>query len=398
MDNWKKYVFSDIARFIDYRGKTPKKTESGIPLITAKNVREGFISEEPKEYIAEDAYDEWMTRGFPKVGDVLFTTEAPLGNVAQLHTDSKIALAQRLVTFQPLDGKYTSSYLKYYLLSPSFKEELWSKATGTTVKGIKTSILKKFKIPLPPIDEQKCIVKKLEALFTRIDEAIALLEENIQHTQALMGSVLDGIFEKVSKKYKNEPLLKHVEFIGGSQPPKKVFSYEKKDGYVRLIQIRDYKSDNFVVYIPENSTKKFCEVDDVMIGRYGPPVFQILRGLKGAYNVALMKAVPDEEYILKDYLYYFLQNGKIQNYIISISQRSAGQSGVNKKALEAYEIAIPPLDVQEEIVKKVQKAIPNVESLSTHLLEKLENLKTLKGSLLDAAFKGEFTQAVEVSA
>ena len=76
-----------LERIIDYRGKTPTKTDSGIPLITAKNVRMGFIDEEPKEFISEREYDSWMTRGIPLKGDVLFTTEAPLGNVAQITTD-----------------------------------------------------------------------------------------------------------------------------------------------------------------------------------------------------------------------------------------------------------------------------------------------------------------------
>ena len=102
-------------------------------------------------------------------------------------------------------------------------------------------------------------------------------------------------------------LSKVADFVGGSQPPKSTFFKKELDGYVRLIQIRDYKSDNFKVYIPTNVTKKFCEEDDVMIGRYGPPVFQILRGLKGAYNVALMKAIPQEHIISKDYLFKLLQ-------------------------------------------------------------------------------------------
>jgi type I restriction enzyme S subunit len=68
-----------LARFIDYRGKTPKKVDSGIPLITAKNVRFGYINREPYEYLTESEYESWMTRGFPRVGDILFTTEAPLG-------------------------------------------------------------------------------------------------------------------------------------------------------------------------------------------------------------------------------------------------------------------------------------------------------------------------------
>ncbi|MFV3386095.1 restriction endonuclease subunit S [Pseudomonas sp. NY15364] len=80
-----------IARFIDYRGKTPTKVESGIPLITAKNIRKGYISREPREYIRPEDYDSWMTRGIPNVGDVLITTEAPLGNVAtiDIHENSR---------------------------------------------------------------------------------------------------------------------------------------------------------------------------------------------------------------------------------------------------------------------------------------------------------------------
>lgn len=87
---------------------------------------------------------------------------------------------------------------------------------------------------------------------------------------------------------------------------------------------------------------KFCDSNDVMIGRYGPPVFQILRGIDGAYNVALMKAIVDEEYVNKDFLFLFLRNPTIQSYIINLSQRAAGQSGVNKVALENYEMALPP--------------------------------------------------------
>jgi type I restriction enzyme S subunit len=101
-----------------------------------------------------------------------------------------------------------------------------------------------------------------------------------------------------------------VSFIGGSQPPKSTFLYEPKKGFVRLLQIRDYKSDKNLTFIPETSTKKFCTKDDVMIGRYGPPVFQILQGLEGAYNVALMKAKPSEK-VDRDYLYYFLKQDEL---------------------------------------------------------------------------------------
>ncbi len=88
----------EVTKFIDYRGKTPKKTNNGIPLITAKNIKNGYISNEPREYINEATYASWMKRGIPQKEDVLFTTEAPLGNVAQINTGGKIALAQRIIT------------------------------------------------------------------------------------------------------------------------------------------------------------------------------------------------------------------------------------------------------------------------------------------------------------
>lgn len=89
MEEWKQYRLIDVLdTLIDYRGKTPKKTSSGVPLITAKIIKNGRI-ETPTEFISVDDYDSWMVRGFPKVGDVVLTTEAPLGEVAQLD-DSNI--------------------------------------------------------------------------------------------------------------------------------------------------------------------------------------------------------------------------------------------------------------------------------------------------------------------
>jgi type I restriction enzyme S subunit len=83
-ENCKISLLPDVCRFIDYRGKTPEKSDMGIPLITAKNVKDNHFSIEPREYIPTDNYDSVMTRGVPQINDVLFTTEAPLGNVCRI--------------------------------------------------------------------------------------------------------------------------------------------------------------------------------------------------------------------------------------------------------------------------------------------------------------------------
>lgn len=168
MSEWKEFVLEDvIEKFIDYRGKTPKKTTSGIPLITAKIVKNGRLLE-PTEFIAEEEYEAWMTRGFPEINDLILTTEAPLGEVA-LIKNNKVALGQRLIILQTNKKKCDSVFLKYYFQSIEGQSVLRARASGSTVEGIKSSVLKKIEIFLPTLTEQRAISDILSNLDNKID-------------------------------------------------------------------------------------------------------------------------------------------------------------------------------------------------------------------------------------
>lgn len=164
-------------------------------------------------------------------------------------------------------------------------------------------------------------------------------------------------------------------FVGGSQPPKKVFVSEYKTKYIRLIQIRDYKTDKHITYIPIELAKKKCTKDDIMIGRYGPPIFQILRGLEGAYNVALMKAIPKEN-ILHEYLYYLLKQESIFKYVEKLSPRTSGQTGVDVVALNNYPVILPPKNYQKKIVDVLGKLDRKI-TLNNLINVKLESMAKL---------------------
>jgi type I restriction enzyme S subunit len=125
-----------------------------------------------------------------------------------------------------------------------------------------------------------------------------------------------------------------------------------------------------------------------MIGRYGPPIFQILRGLEGAYNVALMKAVPAEGKLSRDYLFYFLKHSSIQEYVNYHSERAAGQSGLNKETLEPYPIALPSLPEQEGLAAVARKHEAEAQRLESIYYQKLARIETLRGALLHQAFAG----------
>ena len=132
-NGWQSQQLGELCRFIDYRGKTPEKTASGLRLITAKNVKMGYLQETPMEFVAPESYESWMTRGIPKIGDVLFTTEAPLANVAQLDTDEKVVFAQRVIVLQPTANNLDRTFLKYLLLSDVAQNRILGQGTGATV-------------------------------------------------------------------------------------------------------------------------------------------------------------------------------------------------------------------------------------------------------------------------
>ena len=155
-----KEAMKDAVNFIDYRGKSPNKVDSGIPLLTAKNIKVGYISEEPREYIPVEEYEEWMVRGFPKTDNILFTTEAPLGQAALLPHYEKVAIAQRLICFQPNES-LDPNYLLHTILSPLFQAELNRRATGSTAKGIRSKELAKIEIPIPPLIEFSILSKTI---------------------------------------------------------------------------------------------------------------------------------------------------------------------------------------------------------------------------------------------
>ena len=156
-----------MAAIIDYRGKTPRKTTTGVPLITAKVVKGGRI-EQTDEFIALDDYDAWMRRGIPKAGDVVITTEAPLGEVAQLG-GGQVALAQRLIALRGAPGVLDNDFLKFLMQSSGVQDQLHARASGTTVLGIKQSELRKVLLPLPPIEEQRRIGHILSTLDDKIE-------------------------------------------------------------------------------------------------------------------------------------------------------------------------------------------------------------------------------------
>ena len=192
-NTWVWCPLGEVTHFIDYRGKTPTKITSGIRLITAKNVKQGYLSLSPDEYISEQEYEERMTRGYPQLGDVFFTTEAPLGNACLNNLDEPISMGQRIITIRSI--AFLSSYLLKVILSPAIQKEIDIRKTGVTAQGIKSKRLVEVHFPLPPLAEQKAIVEKVDKLMNIIDRLEQQIKHRKQLAEDLMQTVLREAFE-----------------------------------------------------------------------------------------------------------------------------------------------------------------------------------------------------------
>lgn len=191
-------MFGDVSReealcqlchFIDYRGKTPEKAESGLPFITAKNVKMHHMSFETQEFISKETYDKVMTRGFPQVGDVVFTTEAPLGNVCRIpDIDTEFYIGQRIITMQT--NKLEPAYLEYALASESFRRKIDEKSSGSTVTGIRSKLLEQLTIPVPDRESQR----QFAAFVAQTDQQKSTIQQSLAQLELLKKALMQKYF------------------------------------------------------------------------------------------------------------------------------------------------------------------------------------------------------------
>ena len=227
---FKTYIMEDaLEEIIDYRGKTPKKSDSGIPTLSAKSVKNNHIDYSSCYYISPDEYKRFMVRGFPKIGDVLLTTEAPLGVVAKLDRDD-VAIAQRLLTLRGKENVLDNEYLLYFLQSSSGQSLLRARETGTTVTGIKQAEFRKIQINIPEISIQRKIGRFLRVLDEKV-EINNKINKNLEQ-QAV------AVFNKYYNASKNQqPFTTLINVLGGGTP--KTGNPEFWDGSIPFFTPKD---------------------------------------------------------------------------------------------------------------------------------------------------------------
>jgi len=315
----------------------------------------------------------------------------------------KIASTEFIPLF-PVKERILSDFLYFLCWSDYIMSRAQELVSGSTPSRQRVDVeaFLQLSIPLPPLPEQRAIahvlrtVQRAKEATERVIAALKGLKRSLMKHLFTYGPVpLDRADQVPLKGTEIGPVPEHWEvvrlgevcaFKGGTQPPKREFIYGPRPGYVRLLQIRDFETDEHATYVKQSPRLRMVKPDDVLIARYGASVGKILRGKSGAINVAIVKTLPDESTITKDFLYYRLQGEDFQRFITGLGGRAA-QAGFNRAELGSFVTGLPPLPEQREIARILQTVDRKIEAEKNRKQALDDLFKTLLHNLMTAKIR-----------
>ncbi len=386
--DWISNKIIDLADYVDYRGKTPKKVESGILLVTAKNIKQGYLDYSvSQEFIEPSDFDEVMRRGKVELNDVLITTEAPLGNVASVdRTD--IALAQRVIKYRGKIDLLDNLFLKQKFLSESFQEILKSKATGGTVQGIKGSVLHQIPLIVPSKQEQT----KIASFLSNVDEKISQLTQK----HALLSQYKQGMMQKLFSQqlrfkaddgsefgeWEEKILSELFDYANGKSFEAEVI----ENGSFKLITLNSIDIKGNL----KNSHKTISQGDNSLLRN---DLIMILSDVAHGNFLGLTAIIPDNSFVLNQrvgrlrsktdinicYMRFYINFN--QKYF-KLNGQGSSQLNLSKGDVLSFPVNLPCLEEQTKIANFLSSIDQKIEVVA----QQIEQAKQWKKGLLQQMF------------
>jgi type I restriction enzyme S subunit len=234
-EGWCWATVAQCVKIIDYRGRTPPYSEEGIPHLRSSNIRDGQVIWRDLRYVTEETYQRYMTRGLPEKGDLLFTTEAPLGEVA-FAPEKRFSLAQRMMILRPEKGFLSPGFLKYQIMSAGFQQSIRYRETGSTVTGISSRNFRPAPLRVSPFPEQRRIVAEVERRLSVVEALEREVEAALARAGRLRQAVLKRAFEGrlVAQDPDDEPASALLERIRAAREARAAGGKKRKTRQMRL--------------------------------------------------------------------------------------------------------------------------------------------------------------------
>ena len=359
-------------------GKYYNTNGKGLPFYQGKK-------EFSEKYIGEPSFWTTKTTKEAEPEDILISVRAPVGpiNIAT----RKICIGRGLAAIRA--GQTVSKdYLFFFLLKN--ESEIESNA-GAVFNSISKKQIENIEIPLPPLHEQHRIVSILDEAFSAIERSRNNAEQNLKNARELFESYLQGVFEKGDWETKSldevceissklidprKPEYQNLIHVGAG-------NIESMTG--KLSDLKTAEEENLI------SGKFLFDETMVLYSKIRPYLVKVVScGFRGLCSADIYPLKPIEKVITKNFLYHLLRTKEFTNYAILGSQR-AGMPKVNRDHLFAYRFKLPPLKIQQSIVRQLDALRAETQKLETIYQQKLLNLEELKKSVLQKAFTGELS-------
>lgn len=381
--DWFSKKIIELADYVDYRGKTPKKVESGVLLVTAKNIKQGYLDySTSQEFIEPSDFEDVMRRGKVELNDVLITTEAPLGNIASVDRVD-IALAQRVIKYRGKPHLLDNLFLKQKFLSESFQEVLQSKATGGTVQGIKGSVLHQISLIVPFKEEQT----QIATFLSSVDEKIAQLSQKHQLLSQYKQGMMQKLFSQQIRfkaddgsefgEWEEKTLGEICQFINGRAY--KQTEWEKEG--IPVIRLQNLTGSGKEYYysnlkLPD---RQYCYNNDLLYmwsATFGPVFWQ---GEKAIFHYHIWKIEVNPSLLDKKYMYFLLDE---MTEKMKRSLNGSTMLHVTKQGMEDTQKIVPSLPEQTKIANFLSSIDQKIEVVA----QQIEQAKQWKKGLLQQMF------------
>ena len=397
MTNWKETTLGEVVDIIiDHRGMTPKKmggdwASVGYRAVSAKSIKTGqLVNEDQMNLLPENLYRKWMKEEV-EYGDILLTSEAPLGEHIIWKSEEKLVLSQRIFGIRTEKEVFDPFFFNYFIDSKYYQHQLKSRESGSTVTGIKQSELLKTKILLPPLSEQK----EIAGVLSSLDDKIELLREKNKTLEATAQAIfkewfvnfnfpgatdkmIDSELGEIPEGWRAGKLGEEVKIVMGQSPSGESYN-ENENGEV-FFQGRTDFSDRFPqVRLYTTEPKRMAERFDVLVS---------VRAPVGDINVASERCCIGRGLaaVRSDYKSYALYKIKsLKDAFNKFEAEGTVFGSINKDSFLNIEALIPAT----EVVKSFDGFANSLDEKIFNNYSQIQNLSTLRDTLLPKLMNGE---------
>lgn len=365
--------------------------KEGIPFYRAREVvklaKYGEVNNDL--FISEELYSEFTENsGVPRVGDFIVSAVGTLGSCYLIKNDDQFYFKDASVLWFKKTANVNSRYLDYLFKSNQVMDQVMADSMGATVATLTIKRAKEILLPIPPLEEQKQIVKILDEAFEKIAKAKENTEKNLENAKELFESYLKQIFENPGDNWKNELLEKNCDFINGKAHEKLVV----KNGKYIIINSKFISSDG-LIFKTSNDCLMPLKKDDLVFVMSDVPNGKALAKFflvdkDNLYTLNQRIGLIRNSTFDKNFLYYQLNRNK---YFLSFNN-GENQTNLRKKDILNCPLLVPPINEQKIIYLKIQELENKIDLLLSTYQKKSIFIDELKQSILQKAFNGELTE------